>query len=175
MRYLAWLPILSLAIGCDLAAKKEQSKTSETKKAKPAAPSGNSASEVELDPIPLKIKVKPGGMGAMDMSTDDKKSVTVDIGGGASLNIKPEERAFAAVKKSYAGDTVMFPFKKWEVEEDNRAILQFESDGKKGYIGLFLATVGGKNYLCKTTGLNGVASVDIAKKNLEPCKTLSAK
>mgnify|MGYP002260516570 CR=1 FL=1 len=36
------------------------------------------------------------------MSLDDKKSVTVDIGDGASLNVSPEERKLAAVKKSYA-------------------------------------------------------------------------
>lgn len=179
MRHVVWFPVLALAIGCSIGGKKgEQEKAAASSGAATPAAAAAGASDlakVSLAPLPLEIQVKAGGMGAMDMSLDDKKSVTVDIGDGASLNISPEERKLAQVKKSYAGDTVLFPFKKWEKEEGNTAVLQFESDGKKGYIGFSLVEVGGKSYLCKTTGLDGVASVELAEKHLAACKTLSAK
>ncbi|GMV19386.1 MAG: hypothetical protein HS104_18340 [Polyangiaceae bacterium] len=179
MRHVVWFPVLALAIGCSIGGKKsEQEKAAASGGAATPAAAAAGASDlakVSLDPLPLEIQVKAGGMGAMDMSLDDKKSVTVDIGDGASLNISPEERKLAQVKKSYAGDTVLFPFKKWEKEEGNTAVLQFASDGKKGYIGFTLVEVGGKPYLCKTTGLDGVASVELAEKHLAACKTLSAK
>jgi hypothetical protein len=136
---------------------------------------GTACRALEHDPLPLKIKVKPGGMGKIDMSIGDQKSVTVDIGDGASLNVTPEPKKLAAVKKSYASDTMLFPFKKWEKEEGNSAVLQFSSDGKKGYIGFSLVDVAGKSYLCKTTGLEGVASVELAERHLQTCKTLRAK
>jgi hypothetical protein len=178
MRNVLWFPVLALAVGCSLGAKKGE-------KGEPAASGGGSAppaaaagggdqAEVALTPLPLVIKVKAGGMGAMDMSMGEKKSVTVDIGDGASLNISPEERKMAQVKKSYEGDTVLFPFKKWERQGETSAVLQFSNDGKKGYIGFALVDVGGKTYACKTTGLDGVASVELAEKHLEACKTLSA-
>lgn len=179
MRHLIWFPVLALAVGCSISGKKgdKEQAASSGGAATPAATAAGAGelAKVSLAPLPLEIQVKAGGMGAMDMSLDDKKSVTVDIGDGASLNISPEDRKLAQVKKSYAGDTVLFPFKKWEKEEGNTAVLQFASDGKKGYIGFTLVEVGGKSYLCKTTGLDGVASVELAEKHLQACKTLSAK
>jgi len=130
---------------------------------------------VALDPIPLKIKVAPGGLGAMDMSMGDKKSVTVDIGDGASLNISEETRDLAAIKKSYQGDTVLFPFKKWVKQEGNLAIEQFDNSGKAGFLGFTLLEIGGKKYQCKTTGLEGVPSAEAAAKNLEACNRITAK
>jgi hypothetical protein len=181
MRYLIWLPVFVLATACNLdkQASGETGASSAAEKAGAAAPAAGEEKpevrKVALDPLPLQIEAKPGGMGAMDMSMGDKKSVTVDIGGGASLNIQPTTETLAELKKGYEGDTIMFPFKKWEKEEANRAVLQFESEGKQGYIGFALLEVGKKAYVCKTTGLDGVASVELAEKHLEVCKTVSAK
>ncbi|MBK8251327.1 MAG: hypothetical protein IPK82_01495 [Polyangiaceae bacterium] len=136
---------------------------------------GDGLVAVELNPLPLKIKVPPGGLGAMDMSMGEAKSVTVDIGGGASLNISEADKDFAAVKKQYQGDTILFPFKKWAKEGADLAILEFSNEGKTGYIGFVQKTVGGKKYLCKTTGLDGVPSADVAEKNLKTCDSLAAK
>ncbi|MBI3206866.1 MAG: hypothetical protein HYZ29_35345 [Myxococcales bacterium] len=179
MRYVVGFPVLALLAACSIGGKKiEKDKAAEgatgAAAATPASGAGDLA-KVSLAPLPLEIEVKAGGMGAMDMSLDDKKSVTVDIGDGASLNVSPEERKLAQVKKSYQGDTILFPFKKWEKEESNIAVLQFVNDGKKGYIGFTLVEVGGKSYLCKTTGLDGVPSVEVAEKHLAACKTLKAK
>lgn len=178
MRHIIWFPVLVLSVGCNLGGKKSGSGQASASAAAPAAAAaagGNELAEVNLDPLPLKIQVKPGGMGAMDMSVADKKSVTVDVGEGASLNIKPEEESFAEVKKGYEKDKMLFPFKKWEKEADNLAIMQFENEGKSGYIGLMLVDVGGQSYVCKTTGLDGVASVEAAQKQLQACKALAAK
>jgi hypothetical protein len=134
--------------------------------------------EVALDPLPLKIKVPAGGIGTMDMSIGDAKSVTVDIGGAGgagSLNISDEPDDLAGVKKSYEGDTVLFPFKAWAKTDGNLAIEQWDNDGKTAYLGFKLVSVAGKSYLCKTTGVEGLASVDDAAKNLKVCDTIVAK
>jgi hypothetical protein len=177
---MTWFPVLVLATACNLGDKKAgggqaAGSASPNAAAPAAAATEGELAEVSLSPLPLQIKVKPGGMGAMDMSAADKKSVTVDIGGGTSLNIQPADEKFDAVKKGYEKDTMLFPFKKWEKESNNLAILQFENEGKKGYIGMMQVDVGGKGYVCKTTGLDGVPSVEIAEKNLQSCKTLSSK
>lgn len=178
MRKLVVVMALLAVAGCN-------SNKGEDAAAKPAgsgspAPKGGEAKsefvDVELASLPLKIKVRPGGMGAMDMSLDDQhKSATVDIGDGASLNVSDAKDDFAALKKGFEGDTALFPFKKWAKEGPNMAIVQFENAGKTGYIGFLLKEIGGKKYVCKTTGLDGVPSVEIAEKNLEPCETLAAK
>lgn len=135
---------------------------------------GDKLVAVELKPLPLKVQVPPGGMGAMDMSLGEAKSVTVDIGGGASLNVSEADKDFAGVKKSYQGDTVLFPFKRWAKEAPNMAILEFVNEGKSGYIGFTFKEIGGKKYVCKTTGLEGVASAEVAEKHLKTCDTLAA-
>ena len=179
MRHVILFPVMALAIGCSIGGKKSEKDKAGTNAASPAAaaaaPGAEELAKVSLAPLPLEIEVKAGGMGAMDMSLDDKKSVTVDIGDGASLNVSPEDKKLAQVKKGYQNDTVLFPFKKWEKESGDTAVLQFASEGNKGYIGLSLVEVSGKSYLCKTTGLDGVASVELAEKHLAACKTLRAK
>lgn len=179
MRHVVWFPVLAFLAACSIGGKKIEKDKPGEGAASPASASSASAAgdrvKVALTPLPLEIEVKAGGMGAMDMSMDDKKSVTVDIGDGASLNVSPEERKLAQVKKTYQGDTILFPFKKWEKEDASGAVLQFESDGKKGYMGFTLVEVAGKAYLCKTTGLDGVPSVEVAEKHLTACKTLKQK
>lgn len=138
-----------------------------------AAGGGNAA--VELAPLPLKITVPPGGMGAMDMSVGDKKSVTVDIGGGASLNVSEAQGDLASIKKTYQDDKMLFPFKKFAKEGADMAIVEFENEGKTGYIGFVLKDVGGKKYVCKTTGLAGVPSAADAEKHLKTCDSLATK
>jgi hypothetical protein len=153
------------------------SSSAETK-SNPTAPSADSkTTDVDLKPLPLTIRVPKDGMGAMDMSVGDKKSVTVDIGEGESLNIQPmTEKDINEVKKGFKSDTILFPFKKFAREDANGFVVQFEADGKKvGFIGVAIKEVGGKKYVCKTTGLEGVKSVEAADKNLKACDNLKAK
>jgi hypothetical protein len=180
MKTLASLLIFGAALsafaGCNL------SKSAEAKGDSPAAadkaapePAGNARVSVDLTPLPLQAKVAPGGTGAMDMSMDDRKSVTLDIGGGKSLNVSETGDDFATVKQSYENDKIMFPFKKWAKEEASLAIVQFDNEGKTGFIGFTLKQIGGKSYVCKTTGLDGVASAEEAATQLQICDSLSAK
>ena len=182
MRHRIWFPVLVLATACNLGKKGDSeqkaagSANETTAAAAPAAGEGQGdLAKVDLKPLPLEIQVKPGGMGAMDMSAAGKQSVTVDIGDGASLNIQPSTEKFAEVKKGYEKDTILFPFKKWEKDGDSLAVMQFDADGKKGYIGFQRIEVGGKAYYCKTTGMNGQPSADDAEKHLKHCADIKAK
>ncbi|MBI5534195.1 MAG: hypothetical protein HY898_15840 [Deltaproteobacteria bacterium] len=133
--------------------------------------------DVDLKPIPLTIRVPKGGMGAMDMSIGDKKSMTVDIGDGASLNVQEmAEKDFAQLKAGFKGDKILFPFKKFAKEEASSFVVEFEGEGKKvGYIGVTMKEIAGKKYVCKTTGLDGVKTAELAEKELKVCDTLKAK
>lgn len=184
MRAFTFLAVAAVATltGCSRGDTDKPSTDTQASGPSAAAVPGNQAKDskdglvsVALDPLPLKIKVAPGGLGAMDMSMGDKKSVTVDIGDGASLNISEETKDLAAVKKSYQGDTVLFPFKKWVKQEGNLAIEQFDNSGKAGFLGFMMIEIGGKKYQCKTTGLEGVPSMEAASKNLEACGRVTAK
>ena len=180
MRFVPYFALLLIASGCckggdDPAPSPAASGATSPAAASPAKGGADGLVDVDLKPLALKIKVPDGGMGAMDMSMGDKKSVTVDVGDGASLNISEAEGDFASVKKTYKADTIMFPFKKWVREDGNTAIELFESDGKPGYIGLSFREIGGKKYVCKTTGLAGVASEELAAKQLKFCDNLAAK
>ncbi len=178
MRQLIWFPLMAFVVGCNIGGKAEKSRAASGAGSAGPATAGTAAAdtaEVALTPLPLVIKVKSGGMGAMDMTMGDKQSVTVDIGDGASINISSEDRDLSAIKKSYQDDTALFPFKKWEKEQGNLAILNFESDGKRGYQGFSLLSIGGKSYLCKTTGLDGQPSVEVVSQHLEACKNVRAK
>ncbi|MGE3668318.1 MAG: hypothetical protein AB7K71_01610 [Polyangiaceae bacterium] len=172
---LALLSLASLA-ACDKGKSDDSSAAGSVKANAASAPAADSDSkEVSLDPLPLKAMVPKSSMGAMDMSIADNQSVTLDVGEGASLNIQPAKEDFAATKKGYEGDTVLFPFKKWVKDEANLAIFEFENDGKKGYIGFQRIEVGGKAYYCKTTGMNGQPSADEAAKHLKHCADIKAK
>lgn len=137
---------------------------------------GDGAVDVDLAPLPLTIRVPKGGMGAMDMSLGDKHSVTVDIGQGASLNVQPlGEGGVAALKQSYEKDSILHPFKRFVSKSNKRFVVEFEHEGKNGFIGVAVQQVGGKDYVCKTTGLDGVKSAELAEKHLSFCERLKAK
>ncbi len=176
MRLFAMISILVLAAGCKGSGDSAEGKPGAGGAAVPAgeaAPVKGGGAQA-LTPLPLTIKVKPGGKGVRDLSRGDTKSVTVDIGDGASLNIQPAKASLADMKKKLEKD-MMYPFKKWEKESDNSAVLLFENDGKPGYRGLAVQDVGGTKYVCKTTGMDGVKSVALAEAHLAVCKTLAAK
>ena len=145
MRNLVIFAAIALVVGCSKGGEDSTAKPAGTGAAADkggAAPGakadakGGDTAEVELKPLPLKIKAPPGGMGAMDMSLDDQhQSSTVDIGGGASLNVSETKDDFGAIKKTYQNDTVLFPFKKWAKEDGIMAIAQFENNGKTGFVG----------------------------------------
>ncbi|UQA55286.1 hypothetical protein [Polyangium aurulentum] len=181
MRNIVIFAAIALVVGCskgeETAAKPAATGAAADKAAAPAAKAEakGDLAEVDLTPLPLKIKAPPGGKGAMDMSRDDKKSVTVDIGGGTSLNISETQDDFAAVKKKQESDKMLFPFKKWAKEDANLAVVQFENEGKTGYVGFAMKEIGGKKYVCKTTGMDGVASAELAETQLKSCDTLAAK
>jgi hypothetical protein len=181
MRKFVFFMAIALVAGCSKGGEDTAAKPTGAAADKGAAPGAaaeakGDLAEVELKPLPLKIKAPPGGMGAMDMSLDDQhQSSTVDIGGGASLNVSETKDDFAAVKKTYQSDTVLFPFKKWAKEDASLAIAQFENEGKTGFVGFAVKEVGGKKYVCKTTGMDGVASAEVAEKHLKVCDTITAK
>jgi len=60
-------------------------------------------------------------------------------------------------------------------ESDDGFVVEFESDGKSGYIGVAIQDVGGTKYVCKTTGLSGVKSPAVADKHLKASETLAEK
>jgi hypothetical protein len=178
--------ILALAFvvtGCCNAHKTSDAAPSATatggQESKPAATSAAASdmTDVDLKPLPLSIHVPKGGMGAMDMSLGDKKSMTVDIGDGVSLNIQEmAEKDFAHLKATFKGDKILFPFKKFAKEDTSSFIVEFEGEGKKvGFVGVSMKDIAGKKYVCKTTGLDGVKTADLAESQLKTCDTLKAK
>jgi hypothetical protein len=142
-----------------------------------AAPPAASLVDVELTPMPLTIRVPKGGMGALDMSIGDKKSVTVDIGEGVSLNVQDSVyKSMNDLKASYKGDKILFPFKRFVREDAASFTVEITGEHKQsGFIGVALKELGGKKYVCKTTGLNGVASAELAEQQLKACDRLKAK
>jgi hypothetical protein len=177
MHKISWFVLAALVVGCsksgDAGSQPAGSSAPAATGAAPAAAGG--LVDVDLAPLPLKIKVAAGGNGTMDKSRGAEKSVLVDIGGGASVNVNEESRDLAALKKSYEADKALYPFKKWVKEDGNRAIEEFEVDGKTGFRGFVLVDIGGKKYTCKTTGMNGAKSAEIAEQQLAACDKLSAK
>jgi antitoxin component of MazEF toxin-antitoxin module len=132
--------------------------------------------DVDLAPLPLTVSVPKNGMGAMDMSIGEDKSVTVDIGEGASLNIQPLPKGgLEELKKGYKADTILHPFKRFAKEDPNGFVVEFESDGKTGFVGVRSQDVSGAKYVCKTTGLDGVKSVEVAEQHLTACGRLKSK
>lgn len=156
------------------AAQEAQSAVEALAAAVAAAEPANQQREVSLAPLPLEIEVPGDSMGAMDMSIGDRQSVTVDIGNGRSLNITVAEGPLAQIKQGIAEDTIMFPFRSWEREEGNTAVYGFTSEGNTRYHGFTLRDIGGQSYLCKTTGLDGLASVDEVNQALQSCQNLQA-
>lgn len=155
---------------------KGQGAPTETKNVAAAKPAADATVDVDLTPLPLSIAVPKGGIGSMDMSVGSKKSVTVDIGDGASLNITDaEKQSLSQIKDSYKNDTVMMPFKKFAKEGDDLFVVEVEAIGRTAYIGVALKDVAGKKYICKTTGLDGVATAELASKHLDRCKSIKAK
>jgi hypothetical protein len=144
----------------------------------PAAPVANAPAatrDVSLAPLPLHIQLPNDTMGAMDMSMDAHQSVTVDIGGGHSLNVSTEARPLAQIKTEIAADTVMFPFQAWETEEGNTAIYRFTSSSGPRFHGFTLLTINGASYLCKTTGLDGHPTRDAVAADLQRCGEIQAR
>lgn len=171
---------LLFATGCgkEAAANASDDKPATTKagEAKPAADKGGDMVDVDLTPLPLTMRVPKGGMGAMDMTMGNDKSVTVDIGGGASLNVQPlAEGGLAAVKKTFQQDTILHPFKRFAKEDANGFVVEFEVDGKNGFVGVKVQDVAGTKYVCKTTGLDGVKTPELAEQHLASCGQLKGK
>lgn len=140
----------------------------------PAAPTGR---EVTLDPLPLRVRVASDSMGAMDMSMDDEhQSVTVHMGGETSLNIHREPRTLEQVKREIAEDTFLFPFRGWEREEGATGVYRFEAAGGEiRYQGFTRLEIGGASYVCKTTGLGGLLSVEEVNRALAGCGDVQAR
>lgn len=132
--------------------------------------------DVELTPLPLSIKVPKGGIGAMDMTIGDRKSVTVDIGETGALNVhEMVEKSFADVKRSTKSDKILLPFKKFVRDDAASFVAEVAPDGKQGFVGVTMKEIGGKKYICKTTGLEGVKTAEIAEAALKVCDRLKAK
>jgi len=145
-------------------------------KSGPAANTG--AKKVDLKPLPLTITL-PASEAAktMDKTMDNRKSVAVSYDKlFAGLNIaEPMAKNFDEVKKGVKGDTILYPFKKFVKESATHAIAEVTAGGKTGYTAWAWKSVGGKSYLCQSTGMNGLRSVGDAETALKACDTLAAK
>jgi hypothetical protein len=140
------------------------------------APAAATTKDVSLAPLPLKL-VMPASESAvtMDKSMGGKKSVGVsydEIFSGINVS-EPSEKNFDEVKKRQKADAV-FPFKRWVQESATSAVEEFTDSGKTGYIAWAWKEVGGKPYLCQSTGLSGVKTPEDAAKVLKICDTLAA-
>ncbi len=139
-------------------------------------PATATTKKVSLAPLPLEV-VMPASEAAltMDKTMDDHKSVGVSYDEiNAGLNVsEPREKSFADVKKSIKGDTVMFPFKKWVKDEPTRAVAEFAVDGKTGYLAYAWKEIGGKPYLCQSSGLAGLKTPAEADKIFALCDSLA--
>jgi hypothetical protein len=142
---------------------------------KPAAAAATTK-DVSLAPLPLKL-VMPASESAvtMDKTMGGKKSVGVsydEIFSGINVS-EPSEKSFDEVKKRVKADAV-FPFKRWVQESATSAVSEFTDSGKTGYVAWSWKEVGGKPYLCQSTGLSGVKTPEDAAKALKICDTLAA-
>jgi len=142
-----------------------------------AAATAGGTKDVALTPLPLKV-VMPASEAApiMDKSRDGTKSVAVsydEVQSGLNVS-EPREKTFADVKKRVKSDAI-YPFKRWVQESATSGIEEFSYSGKTGYVAWMWKEVGGKPYVCQSTGMSGVATPEKAQKVLKICETLAAK
>lgn len=170
------LSLFAAGCGKEASADGAADKPSKATAGQPDKAAADDSKKVDLTPLPLSMRVPKDSMGAMDMTIGDKKSVTVDIGGGTSLNVQelPKE-GLDSLAKEFEKDTILHPFKRFAKKDDKGFVVEFSADGKSGFIGVAVQDVGGTKYVCKTTGLDGVKSVEEAEKNLAACAKLEAK
>jgi hypothetical protein len=134
---------------------------------------------VDLSPMPLTIKGEKGTSVGHRSPNDDFKMVRVDFPDQKSLALEDvtagAQNTFALQKDKREGDRVLFPLKKWEKEEADRAIWRFEKAGKTGYNGFVFKVVAGRQYVCVASGLAGLPSVAEVEQLLKRCDSLAAK
>lgn len=148
--------------------------------AAPAAAAGDETKVVDLAPLPLTFKMPKSETAVkMDMSVDATlKSVNVSYDAlFAGINVSvPSEKNFNEVKASAKADTMLQPFKRWVSESATNAVEEFKGLGDKpAFIAYTWKTVGGKNYVCRSTGPGGLRSADDAQKIFAVCDTLAGK
>lgn len=172
MRRSVWLVFFGL---CACGSSSDPSDGGATPAVTAAIVKGEVLVEVELAPLPLRISVPPGGRGAIDMSTGNRKASTVDAGSGQSLHVHETAEPLAVLKKQVEEDAQRLRFKSWAKEGKDTAIAEVDVQGKTGFLGLATKEVAGRRYVCKTTGLDGVKSLEAAEKVLALCEGISAK
>lgn len=180
MRLAAWMMIV-LCAACDKSEKPAggEAPQAATKSEAKGTTEGKAAAtkEVSLDPLPLTVTLPAGESGTtMDKSMGGRKSVGVSYEAILSgINVsEPSEKGFDEVKARVKKD-VIYPFKRWAKETPTSGISEFSEEGKGGYLAWSWKVVGGKPYLCQSTGMSGLKNVEDADKVLALCDTLKAK
>ncbi len=177
--------MLNLSAGCADAkgtANSSSSQASSTATAKPAPTASQSAAaaraEVDLAPLPLKAALA----GASSKPLDDRQVVITNAELPEGLNVSiPKEKTFDDVKKGIKAEKTLFTFMKWTDDSPTSVIAEVKAGGlfggqeKTAYVTFAWKEIGGKPYLCKSSGLEGLKSVDDAKRFVKACDALSAK
>ena len=178
--------LLFIVIGCGdggggsaTSSKPAGSSVESSKPAPKASQQPTSAStEADLAPLPLKASL-PGA----NVKKMDEKSVLItnaDVPEGLNVGT-PKEKTFKDVKNSVKAEKTIFTFTKWVEESETSAIAEVKAGGimggeeKTAYVTFVWKEIGGQPYLCKSSGLAGLKSVDDAKRFVKTCDALAAK
>jgi hypothetical protein len=138
----------------------------------------SAAADADLAPLPLKASL-PG----VNVKKMDEKSVIIsnaELPEGLNVGT-PKEKSFDDVKKSVKAEKTIFTFTKWVEESATSAIAEVKAGGlmggeeKTAFVTFVWKEIGGQPYLCKSSGLNGLKSVDDAKRFVKACDALAAK
>lgn len=138
----------------------------------------SASAEADLAPLPLKASL-PGA----NVKKMDEKSVLVtsaELPEGVNVGT-PKEKSFDDVKKSVKAEKTIFTFTKWVEESATSGIAEVKAGGlmggeeKTAYFTFAWKEIGGQPYLCKSSGLNGLKTIDDAKRFVKACDALAAK
>ncbi|MFO0615445.1 MAG: hypothetical protein U0414_22825 [Polyangiaceae bacterium] len=177
---LSWVVVFAVLAGCgDSGGGNKAPSATPSSATASAAPKPAELVDVDLAPIPLKLKAEKGANVGYKTPNDDFKMIRVDLPNGHGVAVEDisngAQNTFALQKEKREGDKALFPFKKWEKEAADRAILQFEKNGTTGYYGFVSKEIGGKRYVCATSGMSGRPTVAEVEQDFGICDTLAAK
>jgi hypothetical protein len=178
--------ILLITIGCGdsgggaAPSSKPAGSTVESSKPAPKASEQPTSAAAEADLAPLPLKASLPGVNVKKM--DEKSVLITNAELPEGLNIgKPKEKTFDDVKKSVKAEKTIFTFTKWVEESGTSAIAEVKAGGlmggeeKTAYFTFAWKEIGGQPYLCKSSGLNGLKSIDDAKRFVKACDAIAAK
>lgn len=179
--------VIASSLGCGDAgggAGSASAKASSAASAKPTATATASQSaapasgDVDLTPLPLKAALA----GASSKPLDDRQVVITNAELPEGINVSiPKEKTFDDVKKGIKAEKTIFTFSKMVEESATSAIAEVKAGGlmggaeKTAFVTFVWKEIGGKPYLCKSSGLDGLKSLDDAKRFVKACDAVTAK